>query len=303
MNDARSWAEAQWSGGPMYATTVEADTVDGWAITVELNGYEGTLPEVTRRISRGSRAIVIYSGAKGSKIFKYAIDGDIVRQFDPLLYDNRSFWHGEAMTEEAGLVFGIQHPLASTFLCAERLTGVHLTQERLDDRSEAIERSADVPDELHLGLVRRVDLGRLGVDVDDPLRAVGVPASRGVLHEVVADAHDEVRSIESGQDVIPGLRPDGHQRKVRSIVDHALAHERRGNRDVEGPGQGSQLRRGPPPEDAVAGEDQGSFGRGDEPRRVVDRLVGRLGEVGPSGAERPNAATRRIGRGAGKVLR
>ena len=142
------------------------------------------------------------------------------------------------------------------------------------------ERALDVADELDLGLVVGVDLGRLRVDVDDPLASVRVPARRRVLDQVVADRDDEVGAVEAGQDVVAGLQPDGHQREVAPVVDRALAHERHRDRDVEALGEGPQLGRGVPAQDAVAGQDERPAGGDEEPGGVLDRLVGRLGEVG-----------------------
>ena len=157
------------------------------------------------------------------------------------------------------------------------------------------------PIELDLGLVGGIDLGRLRVDVDDPLAAVRVPRRRRVLDEVVADADDEVGAVEAGEDVVARLQPDGHQRQVRTIVDGALAHERRRDRDVQPAGESPQLRSGAAAEDAVAGEDDRPLGRGDQAGRVGDGLVGRFGEVGVSRGERhgrPAAVPRRdVGRG------
>ena len=89
-----------------------------------------------------------------------------------------------------------------------------------------------------------VDLGRLGVDVDDPLAAVGVPASRRVLDEVVADADRRGR---------PGRSPDRTWSRAwsptaisdrcdrSSIAPLPMNVDR--DRDVEAAGERPQLRR------------------------------------------------------------
>ena len=111
-------------------------------------------------------------------------------------------------------------------------------------RQQPPERAVDVADQLDLGLVDGIDLGRLGVDVDDPLASVRVPARRRVLDQVVADRHDEIGAVEAGQHVIAGLEPDGHQRQVAAVVDRALAHERDRDRDVEALGEARGAPRG-----------------------------------------------------------
>ena len=100
-------------------------------------------------------------------------------------------------------------------------------------RPEPGDAAVDVADQLDVRLVAGVDLGRLRVDRHDPLGSVRVPAVGRVLDRVVADADDEVRPIEAGQDVIASLEADGHQRELVPVVDGALAHEGDGHRDLE----------------------------------------------------------------------
>ncbi len=157
---------------------------------------------------------------------------------------------------------------------------------RLDRLEQPAQGPIDIADELDLGPVRGVDLGGLRIDMDDPLAAVRVPRRRGVFDEVVADADDEVGPVEARQDVIARLEPDRHERQVRPVVDRALAHERDGDRDVQAAGERAQLRRSAPSQYPVAGQDDRPLGGGDQARRVVDGLVGRLGEVGVSRCQR-----------------
>src|SRR5664280_1463797 len=123
-------------------------------------------------------------------------------------------------------------------------------------------------------------LRRLGVDVDDPFVPVRVPAIRRVFDEVVSDRHHHVGPVEPGQDVIARLEPDGHQRKMAPVVDRALSHERHGHRHVEPAGERPQLGGGVATDHAVACEDKRPARSGEQPRRVRDRLVGGLREVG-----------------------
>ena len=156
--------------------------------------------------------------------------------------------------------------------------------------SRPAQRPPDVADELDLRAVRGVDLGRLGVDVDDPLAAARVPGFRGVLDQVVADADDEVGPVEAGQDVVARLEPDRHEREVRPVVDGALAHERGGDRDVQAAREVAQVGRCVASEHAVAGQDQRPLRGRQQPGRVGDGVVGRFGEVGPARDERPGPA-------------
>jgi Family of unknown function (DUF6461) len=129
---ARAWAERQ--DGPNYGCSIEATTLDGWTVIVESNGYQATLEESLRRLSKGTRAAVVYWSVNMDMSFQWAIDGDVVRHFDPLLYDNPG-WQGEPLSEEQGLPFATAESQAAAMACAERLTGVRLTHQFLDDRA------------------------------------------------------------------------------------------------------------------------------------------------------------------------
>lgn len=131
---ARAWASSQI--GPDDGSVIEAGIVGGWVVTVEANGYQATLPAAVHRISVGSRAVVVFRSVHGHTRFLYAVDGVVIRSFDPLLYDDPTPWDGPPLPEESGLDFGSGHPMASAFACAERLTGIRLTPELLDDHDD-----------------------------------------------------------------------------------------------------------------------------------------------------------------------
>ncbi|MCA1677412.1 MAG: DUF6461 domain-containing protein, partial [Actinobacteria bacterium] len=131
--EASEWAAEQTAPDPGSAT--EAGLVDGWVLAVEENGCQATLPEAVQRISKGSRAIVVSCDVYGDTSFVYAVDGVVVRSFDPLLYDHPTPWDGPPLPEESGLDFG-NHPMASAFACAERLTGVRLTPDLVDEHGD-----------------------------------------------------------------------------------------------------------------------------------------------------------------------
>ncbi len=127
--EARAWAADQTT--PDYATAIEATGMAGWALTVETNGYQATRPEVAELLSAGTRVVVVFRNVNAVMSFMYAVDGVMVRSFDPLLYNNSNPWGGETLAEESGLDFG--YPIAAAFACAERLTGLRLTEEMLGE--------------------------------------------------------------------------------------------------------------------------------------------------------------------------
>lgn len=124
-----------WAGEhqlPDYANAIEAGALDGWVVTFEANGFQATLDEVVARLSSNGQAVVVFRNVNCVMQCIDAVDGAIVRSFDPLLYP---VWGGKPLPEESGLPFGeVGHPTSAAFAWAERLTGVHLTQAMLDAR-------------------------------------------------------------------------------------------------------------------------------------------------------------------------
>lgn len=135
IDEARTWASEQ--AVPEYCSVIEAGSVGGWAVTLEANGYTATLPDVVRRVSEGSRAIVVFRDIYAHADFLYAVDGVVVRSFDPLLYGASTPWDGPPLPEESGLDFG-NHPMASAFACADRLTGFRITTDVLHDMVDPV---------------------------------------------------------------------------------------------------------------------------------------------------------------------
>lgn len=126
--EAREWVSDQTELD--YGSAIEPGMGGGWVVTVEANGYQATLPEVVRAISKGSRAIVVFGNIHAHTRFLYAVDGVVVRSFDPLLYDDPTPWDGPPLPEESGLDFGsaairwLQHSHAPS---ASRASASHRT--------------------------------------------------------------------------------------------------------------------------------------------------------------------------------
>ena len=125
--EAREWASEQTEPG--CGSVIEARMVGGWAVTVETTSCQATLPEVVRRMSKGSRAVVVFRDMHAYTSFVYAVDGVVIRSFDPFLYGNPTPWDGPPLPEESGLDFGGAHPMSAAFACAERITGTRLTRD------------------------------------------------------------------------------------------------------------------------------------------------------------------------------
>ena len=154
-------------------------------------------------------------------------------------------------------------------------------------RSSSARRREDVvevADQVDLGDEVLVDLGRDGVDADDPLVASRVPVRRRVLDEVVADGDHDVGVLEAGQRVVARLQADGAERVRVLVVERALAHERLGDADAGGAGELAQRGGGAGARDAVAGQH--------------DRVARRRGSARPRAAARCALGSRRRGAGA-----
>lgn len=102
----RTWAAER--PYPDYATSVEAAAVDGWTVIVELNGFQATIPSVLKRVSRDMRMVATYRGANAHMSVDWAVNGEHVRRFDPLLYGDH-IRIGDPLPQEQGLLFGVSH--------------------------------------------------------------------------------------------------------------------------------------------------------------------------------------------------
>ena len=152
-------------------------------------------------------------------------------------------------------------------------------------RQQAPQRALDVADQLDLGLVGGVDLGRLGVDVDDPLAAVGVPA-RPARTRPGRSRRDTTRSARSKPERTwsRAWSPTAiSERWLRSsMAPLPMNVTATGTwRPLANARSSLEAR---PAQHAVAGQDDRPRRGRQEPSGVLDRLVGRLGEVGPVGA-------------------
>ena len=109
--------------------TVSIDELGGAVTCAEVNGWAGVSDERACLLSRRGRYISVYRNVNAVMQVLYAGAGEIVRSFDPLLYEPEG-----AIPEERGLPFGQSgSPAVAQFVLIERLTGVRLTKEWLLD--------------------------------------------------------------------------------------------------------------------------------------------------------------------------
>jgi len=110
---------------------VQVDAVGDWTVLVEPNGWLTAYGDVLSRLSQGGKAGSVFWNVNAHMSFGWAVDGTLIRWFDPLLYDADG-----ALPEEADLPFGHPgHPQAAALALLTRLTGVIVDQSWLLDRA------------------------------------------------------------------------------------------------------------------------------------------------------------------------
>jgi hypothetical protein len=127
----RAWADR--FQGPPWAHVVEAWTVGDWTVALEdSSGYRATTGGTVEGLSRSGRAVVVSCNVNAVMWFGYAVEGVLVRQFEPLSYEVMG-QVGDPLPEEDGLDFGQREDrwLQAALLLMERITGMVLRPEDL----------------------------------------------------------------------------------------------------------------------------------------------------------------------------
>jgi len=123
------------------AAAVPGDGGD-WALGVEINGYLGATPEAIVPLSAGTSIVSHYRSVNADGRFHWVEDGDIRLYFEPLEPAYREGSTPDALVDvmrEVG--FDLQedteyeHPTEATFALAERLTGIRVTMDLLEESS------------------------------------------------------------------------------------------------------------------------------------------------------------------------
>jgi hypothetical protein len=103
---------------------VQVDALGDWTVLVEPNGFVTAYDDVLTRLSEGGKAGNVFWNVNANMRFGWAVDGTLIRQFDPLLYDAAG-----ALPEEAGLPFGHPgRPIGAALALLAGLTGVDIDQ-------------------------------------------------------------------------------------------------------------------------------------------------------------------------------
>ena len=134
----------------------------GWSVMVEPNGYLGTLDGVLSRLSAGRTAVSHFCNVNAVDHFNWYEDGELRLHFEPLFAHDRDGSDPDGLVtsmREVGFVVEEVEELeegeeadaddadivtAAAFALAERVTGVRLTPEFLED-APFVEGLAPIP--------------------------------------------------------------------------------------------------------------------------------------------------------------
>lgn len=139
--EAPTWAKRMIdSGAAAMLTILEAKPVAAGTLVFEgWGGYTASVDGVPQRLSEhGHAAAVVQLTSNLDMSFKWAQDGEVIRRFDPFLYEAGSF--GAVLAEEADLEFGqsAAQAVASSFALIERLTGARITQDLIEAQADTL---------------------------------------------------------------------------------------------------------------------------------------------------------------------
>ena len=114
---------------PSPTYVVVDETPAGGVVVVENNGWRGTDETVLANASRGGRVASYYRSVNADMRFVLAVDGDIRAVFDPLLDPVPA----ELSDAASGLGFAVESVEACSLALVERLTGIRLERDWLDE--------------------------------------------------------------------------------------------------------------------------------------------------------------------------
>ncbi|MEO3855131.1 DUF6461 domain-containing protein [Acrocarpospora sp. B8E8] len=120
-----------------------ASAVDGGTILIEFNGFQGILATVTGPLSVGTVTAAVFCNVNLDQQFVHAADGRVVTSFEPDypgsrsgIDENRLLTHMVELgmpTEDVDDADDWGDPIHTAFALAERVTGVRLTPEAIDN--------------------------------------------------------------------------------------------------------------------------------------------------------------------------
>ncbi len=148
LEDAQAEVMDEWADNPWIGVRI----VGSWVLTVEVNGWQGSRPEVLERISAGTRAVSAYWNVNGTTRFSYAAAGRVLTSFEPLFPDRREGDDPDGLESvRAGLPWEDAEedegalPVPLALALAARVTGVPAEPSWFDGIFEVVQVEAAPP--------------------------------------------------------------------------------------------------------------------------------------------------------------
>jgi Family of unknown function (DUF6461) len=197
-----------------------------WVLAVEVNGWQGTRPEVLERLSAGTRAVSVYWNVNGQTRFSLAAAGHVLTTFDPQFPDRRDGADPDGLEAvRAGLPWDDALPRPLALALAARVTGHPARPAWLGGTFEVIPVEA-----LPEGLRAATDPDTEPLTYDDPPLAWALRRSAGEQQRAAALAAARyavrVAGLEDHPDVRLALAGDGRAAaeglaKLSAVLDRA----------------------------------------------------------------------------------
>ena len=113
--------------------TVAVREVGEWLLVVEVNGWQGSRPEVLRRVSAGGRVVSVYWNVNMTTRFSYAVSGQLLTAFEAMTPGRRFGADPDVLeTVRAGLPWATGGSVPLLLALAARVTGVGVRPDWLE---------------------------------------------------------------------------------------------------------------------------------------------------------------------------
>ena len=127
---ARRTSLAEIGMPPVDEPKVAVRNLGSWLLVVEVNSWQGSRPEVLRRISAGGRAVSAYWNVNLTTRFSYAVDGRVLTAFEVMSPGRRHGADPDCLEEvRAGLPWEDGEWVPLMLALASRVTGLRIEPE------------------------------------------------------------------------------------------------------------------------------------------------------------------------------
>ena len=126
-------SKSKFSMHKLSETVAAIRDLGSWLLVVEVNGWQGSRPEVLRRVSAGSRAVSAYWNVNGVTRFSYAAGGRVLTAFEVMSPGRRDGEDPGCLEEaRAGLPWDAGERVPLMLALMSRVTGLRVAEEWCD---------------------------------------------------------------------------------------------------------------------------------------------------------------------------